>query len=52
MDEKGNEFTRFINSRILLCGTLICIIGFSIAAFAITILEKTKKEGQQTDPNL
>ena len=40
----ANGFTGFINSSISLSGTLICIIGFGIAIFAITILEKEKQK--------
>ena len=43
-----NEFTGFINgfinSSISLSGTLICIIGFGIAIFAITILENERQK--------
>ena len=39
-----NEFTGFINSRISLSGTLICIIGFCIAIFSITILENERQK--------
>lgn len=39
-----NGFTGFINSRISLSGTLICIIGFDIAIFAITILENERQK--------
>ena len=39
-----NGFTGFINSRISLSGTLICIIGFGIAIFAITILENERQK--------
>lgn len=40
----ANGFTGFINSSISLSGTLICIIGFGIAIFAITILEKERQK--------
>ena len=40
----ANGFTGFINSSISLSGTLISIIGFGIAIFAITILEKEKQK--------
>ncbi len=43
-----NGFTGFINSSISLSGTLICIIGFSIAIFAITILENERQK-KKTD---
>jgi uncharacterized protein YhhL (DUF1145 family) len=39
-----NGFTGFINSSISLSGTLICIIGFGIAIFAITILENERQK--------
>ena len=39
-----NGFTGFINSSISLSGTLICIIGFSIAIFAITIMENERQK--------
>ena len=39
-----NAFTGFINSSISLSGTLICIIGFGIAIFAITILENERQK--------
>ena len=39
-----NGFTGFINSSISLSGTLICIIGFGIAIFAITILEHERQK--------
>ena len=39
-----NGFTGFINSRISLGGTLICISGFCIAIFAITILENERQK--------
>ncbi len=39
-----NEFTGFINSSISLSGTIICIIGFGIAIFAITILENERQK--------
>ena len=41
-----NEMTGFINSTISLNGTVICIIGFSIAIFAIIILEKEREKRQ------
>lgn len=37
-----NGITGFINSAISFSGTAICILGFSIAIFAITILEKER----------
>lgn len=37
-----NGVTGFINSRISFSGTVICIIGFSMAIFMITILEKER----------
>lgn len=39
-----NRFTGFINTRISIGGTLICIIGFSIAIFAITIMENERQK--------
>ena len=39
-----NGFTGFINSSISLSGTIICIIGFGIAIFAITILENERQK--------
>lgn len=39
-----NGFTGFINSSISLSGILISIIGYSIAIFAITILENERKK--------
>lgn len=39
-----NEFTGFINSSISLSGTIICIIGFGIAIFVITILENERQK--------
>lgn len=37
-----NGITGFINSTISFSGTVICIAGFSIAIFAITIFEREK----------
>ena len=37
-----NGVTGFINSTILFSGTVICIVQFFIAIFAITILEKER----------
>ena len=45
-----NGFTGFINSRISLGGTLICISGFCIAIFAITILEKERAKRNAGKP--
>ena len=42
-----NEVTGFVNSRISFNGTVICIIGFSIAIFVITILEKERLKRKQ-----
>ena len=39
-----NGFTGFINSSISFSGTLICIIGFGLAIFAITILENERQK--------
>ena len=39
-----NGFTGFINTRISIGATLICIIGFSIAIFAITIMENERQK--------
>ena len=39
-----NGFTGFINSSISPGGTIICIIGFGIAIFAITILENERQK--------
>lgn len=39
-----NGFTGFINSKISLSGTIICITGFSIAIFAIVILENERQK--------
>lgn len=37
-----NGITGFINSTISFSGTAICVIGFFIAIFTITILEKER----------
>lgn len=37
-----NGMTGFINSTISLGGTAVCVIGFSIAIFAIIVLEKER----------
>lgn len=37
-----NGVTGFINSTISFSGTVICIVGFSIAILAITILERKR----------
>ena len=39
-----NGFTGFINTRISIGATLICIIGFSIAIFPITIMENERQK--------
>ena len=45
-----NEVTGFINSTISFSGTVICIIGFFIAIFAITILEKERAKRNADKP--
>ena len=45
-----NEVTGFINSTISFSGTVICIIGFFIAIFAITILEKERAKRNAGKP--
>ena len=37
-----NDFTGVINSNILILGTVVCIVGFSIAIIAIVMLEKQR----------
>ena len=45
-----NGVTGFINSTISFSGTVICIIGFFIAIFAITILEKERAKRNADKP--
>lgn len=45
-----NGVTGFINSTISFSGTIICIIGFFIAIFAITILEKERAKRNADKP--
>lgn len=37
-----NGFTGFLNAGISVGGTVICIVGFCMAIFAIAILEKER----------
>lgn len=37
-----NGFTGFLNAGLSLGGTVICIVGFCMAIFAIAILEKER----------
>lgn len=39
-----NAFTGVINSNISILGTVVCIVGFSIAIIAIVMLEKQRME--------
>lgn len=43
----ANGITGFINSTISFSGTAICIVGFFIAIFTITILEKERAKRKQ-----
>lgn len=45
-----NGVTGFINSTISFSGTVICIVGFFIAIFAITILEKERTKRNADKP--
>lgn len=45
-----NGVTGFINSTISFSGTVICIVGFFIAIFAITILEKERAKRNADKP--
>ena len=45
-----NGITGVINSTISFSGTVICIIGFFIAIFAITILEKERAKRNADKP--
>lgn len=45
-----NEVTGFINSTISFSGTIICIVGFFMAIFAITILEKERAKRNADKP--
>lgn len=38
-----NGFTEVVNSKITFSGTVICIVGFSIAIVAIIFLENERK---------
>lgn len=42
-----NGITGFINSTISFTGTAICVVGFFIAIFTITILEKERAKRKQ-----
>lgn len=42
-----NAFTGIINSNISILGTVVCIVGFSIAIIAIVMLEKQRMKTEQ-----
>ena len=42
-----NAFTGVINSNISILGTVVCIVGFSIAIIAIVMLEKQRMKTEQ-----
>lgn len=39
-----NSFTEIINSSVQIGGTVICILGFTVAASAIILLENEKRK--------
>ena len=45
-----NGVTGFINSTISFSGTIICIVGFFMAIFAITILKKERAKRNAGKP--